>query len=368
MLLFSEFDRILFVAPHPDDESLGGGGLLQRAFAARIPVRILFATNGDNNPWAQRFWERRWTIGWKERIRWGKRRQQEALAAIASLGGSPESVKFLNFQDQGITSLLMQRTQELFAVLANEIRVFNPSMLVIPTMLDAHPDHSALSVAIALVLNSIGNSEIRVWEYLVHRPQAGIRRRPVILRLDPAEVERKRNAILCHKTQVALSASRFMRFATAEETFYAHAAKGMRSGARPILKAQLREDVLNLMIRTRTRERLGTEILLAFRSQAVETHCWRVKVSILSGVGQIRDGMSGNRLYDAVATWNGSSLTVGIPIIAVGGIDALFVKFSSWTLFFDRSGWCQVWVPSNRSAKAKPLRPVGTVLKPTLRS
>jgi LmbE family N-acetylglucosaminyl deacetylase len=357
MLLFSEFDRILFVAPHPDDESLGGGGLLQRAFDARIPVRILFATNGDNNPWAQRFWERRWRIGLKERVRWGKRRQQEALAAIASLGGPAECVKFLNFQDQSITSLLMQGSQELFAAFANEIRAFNPSILVIPTMLDAHPDHSALCVAITLILNSIGNSAIRVWEYLVHRPQVGIRRRPGILRLDPAEVERKRNAILCHETQVALSASRFMRFARTEETFYARATIGLQSDARPILKAQLREDVLNLVISARRRERLGSEILLAFRSQGADMHGWRVRVSILSGVAQISDLISGNRLHDAVATWNGSSLTVGIPIVGAASIEALFVKFSSWTLFFDRSGWWQVSVASNRSARERPSVP-----------
>lgn len=354
MLSFSDSDRILFVAPHPDDESLGGGGLLQRAFAARIPIRILFATNGENNPWAQRFWERRWRIGLKEQLRWGKRRQEEALAAIASLGGSPECVRFLNFHDQGITSLLMQGSQELFAVFAHEIRGFNPSVLILPAMLDAHPDHSALCVAITFILNSIGNPGIRVWEYLVHRPQLGIRRRPVVLRLDPSEVETKRNAILCHETQVALSASRFMRFARAEENFYPHAGIGVRSDARPILKARLREDVLNLVIGARSRQRLGAEILMAFRSQGADLHRWRVKVSILSGVAQIRDVISGNRLHDAVASWNGSSLTVGIPIIGAPGIDALFVKFSSWTLFFDRSGWCQVSVASNRSAKERP--------------
>jgi LmbE family N-acetylglucosaminyl deacetylase len=357
MLLFTEFDRILFVAPHPDDESLGGGGLLQRAFAAQVPVRILFATNGDNNPWAQRFWERRWRIGLNERVRWGKRRKQEALAAVASLGGPAECVKFLNFQDQGITQFLMQGSQELFAVFADEIRAFNPSVIVLPTMFDAHPDHSALCVAITLVLNSIGNFGIRVWEYLIHRPEVEIRRRPIILRLDPAEVERKRNAILCHETQVALSANRFLRFASAEETFYGHADIGVRSDARPILKAQLREDVLNLAISARRRERLGTEILLAFRSQHNDMYRWRARVSILSGLARISDLIRGCRLHDAVATWNGSSLTLGIPIIGVTGIDSLFVKLSSWTLFFDRSGWCQVSVASARPAKKMPSVP-----------
>jgi LmbE family N-acetylglucosaminyl deacetylase len=348
MLLFSEFDRILFVAPHPDDESLGGGGLLQRAFAAQIPVRILFATSGDNNPWAQRFCERRWKIGSDERRRWGERRQQEAIAAITTLGGSAECARFLNFQDQSITSLLMRGAPELLAVFADEIRAFKPSILVIPTVLDAHPDHSSLSVAISFVLDSTENPAIQVREYLVHRPRVGIRRRPVMLRLSPSEIDRKKKAILCHETQMALSANRFMQFAKVEEAFYAHAAIGVASDARPILKAHMREDVLNLVIGVRRRERLGTEILLAFRSKAAQMHRWRVRVSMLSGMAQIEDVASGKRLHHAIATWKGSSLTVGVPITGAACVDALFVKLSSWTLFFDRSGWCQVPLASDR--------------------
>jgi LmbE family N-acetylglucosaminyl deacetylase len=357
MPLFSEFDRILFVAPHPDDESLGGGGLLQRAFAAQIPVRILFATNGDNNPWAQRFWERRWKIGSRERVRWGKRRQQEAISAITALGGPPECAKFLDFPDQGITSLLMRGVPELFAVFADEIRRFRPSLLVIPTAFDAHPDHSALCVVISLALNSIKNPGIRVLEYLVHRPKVEIQRRSVRLGLSSGEIERKKSAIRCHETQVALGANRFMRFANAEETFYLHAGIGVASDLEPILKARIREDVLNLVIGTRRRERLGTEILLAFRAETAEMHRWRVRVSMLSGVAQIKDVISGRRLHDAVATWSSSSLTVGVAIIGASRLDALFVKLSSWTLFFDRSGWCQVPVSSNRAVERRPREP-----------
>jgi LmbE family N-acetylglucosaminyl deacetylase len=355
MLFFSEFDRILFVAPHPDDESLGGGGLLQRAFSAQIPARVLFATNGDNNPWAQRFWERRWNIGLRERERWGKRRQQEALAAIATLGGSPECARFLDFPDQGITSLLMRSVPEFITALADEIRAFNPSILVIPAAFDAHPDHSALCVAVSFVLNSIGNPGVKVLEYLVHRPELGIQRRSLMLGLSSSEIERKRNAICRHETQVALGANRFLRFAKAEETFYQHAAIGAAADPGPIIKAQMHEDVLNLVIGTRRRERFGTEILLAFRSETAEMHRWRVAVSMLSGAAQIKDAINGNRLHDAFATWGSSSLTIGVPIIGASALNALFVKLSSWTLFFDRSGWYQVPVTSNRSVETRPL-------------
>src|SRR6478736_5359349 len=70
----SRTDRILYFAPHPDDESLGGGGLIQHAVGVGAAVKVVFLTDGDRNPWAQRAAERRWTIGPKEQARWGKRR------------------------------------------------------------------------------------------------------------------------------------------------------------------------------------------------------------------------------------------------------------------------------------------------------
>jgi LmbE family N-acetylglucosaminyl deacetylase len=126
---FSKSDKLLIVAPHPDDESLGTGGLLQRAFCSQVPVRILFGTKGENNPWAQRFWERRWNIGPDERKDWGERRRQEALNAISVLGGEPECAKFLNLPDQGITRLLMKGDSELLMLFAKEIREWLPTLV-----------------------------------------------------------------------------------------------------------------------------------------------------------------------------------------------------------------------------------------------
>ena len=45
-------DRIIVFAPHPDDETLGCGGIIQQAVAMKLPVRIVWLTYGDNNEWA----------------------------------------------------------------------------------------------------------------------------------------------------------------------------------------------------------------------------------------------------------------------------------------------------------------------------
>src|SRR6202035_4790828 len=183
MFSFSKSDKILVVAPHPDDESLGTGGLLQRLFAQKIPVRIVFATNGENNPWAQRYWENRWRIGPDERVRWGCRRREEALEAISTLGGKPDCARFLNLPDLGTTRLLMRGEPELPILITEQLQESEPTVALIPTMLDAHPDHSALAVAFSMALDSIGGSSIRAWADLVHERRGPIRREPLQLLL-----------------------------------------------------------------------------------------------------------------------------------------------------------------------------------------
>jgi LmbE family N-acetylglucosaminyl deacetylase len=355
---FSKSDKLLIVAPHPDDESLGTGGLLQRAFDSHVPVRILFGTKGENNPWAQRFWERRWNIGPDERKEWGERRRQEALDAISVLGGETECAKFLSLPDQGITRLLMKGDSELLVLFAKEIEEWLPTLVVIPSMYDAHPDHSALSVILSAVLDLFGAGLIRTWEYLVHEPQVAVTRKPMTLRLSPEEVEGKKKAILCHKTQVALSRSRFTRFSKVEEAYYRHDPTGVTASDGPFLAVQEREGVLYLRISADHRDRWSSQILLVFRSSGIQMNYYRIPLSSRSGFAPILDASSGLRLHDATVRWGRSELAVAIPMFALANFDAVFIKLSGRTFFFDRSGWSRVQIPSGRAAilikQAKP--------------
>src|SRR5574340_1404799 len=45
-------DRILVVAPHPDDESLGCAGLIKQAVENGADVHVVVMTNGDANEWS----------------------------------------------------------------------------------------------------------------------------------------------------------------------------------------------------------------------------------------------------------------------------------------------------------------------------
>ena len=107
--LFYEGARITVLAPHPDDESLGAGGLIQQALAAGAGVRVIFITDGDNNPWPQRWIERRWRIDGECRPRWGARRRAEALRALERLGVPASQAEFFGLPDAGILPLWRRR-------------------------------------------------------------------------------------------------------------------------------------------------------------------------------------------------------------------------------------------------------------------
>jgi len=43
------YRRVLVAAPHPDDETLGNGGLVQRAQAAEAQVKVMIASNAEQS-------------------------------------------------------------------------------------------------------------------------------------------------------------------------------------------------------------------------------------------------------------------------------------------------------------------------------
>ncbi len=89
--------RALYFALHPDDEALGGGGLVPEAVAVGAQMRFVFLTNGDRNPQPQRTMKHSVFLDAKARRRWGARRRQEALNALAILGlAEPAEAHFLN--------------------------------------------------------------------------------------------------------------------------------------------------------------------------------------------------------------------------------------------------------------------------------
>lgn len=213
---------LMVLAPHPDDESLAAGGLIQRALACRVPVNVVFVSDGENNPWPQRCLERRLWIGARQRAAWGARRRGEADAAVRVLGGDRIRVQRLGWPDGGVTWKLLTDTGRVLDAVRELVARERPSVLVLPDLVDRHPDHSALHVLVELAFQGMPHgTRPECLGYLLHgRSRPGVPRRAVFA-LDDQELQMKRRAIAAHASQAALSRARLMRFAAATETFVA---------------------------------------------------------------------------------------------------------------------------------------------------
>ena len=141
--LFSAQTRLLVVAPHPDDETIACGLLIQQVRAAGGEVQVLLLTAGDNNPWPQRWLERRLRIGTRERLRWGRRRLLEMRQALLQLGVPPQAMHFLGWPDLGVTDCLLQADRAPLATLRAAVARCAPSLIASPALDDRHPDHGA---------------------------------------------------------------------------------------------------------------------------------------------------------------------------------------------------------------------------------
>jgi len=204
------FDRVLLIAPHPDDEVIAAGGLIQRAGE----LRVVFITSGENNPWPQRAMRRTWRITDADRAEWAAMRRREALASLAVLGAPADCASFLDFPDGRIAALARRGDASLRDALRAHVDDFQPSLVVAPSMQDFHSDHRAVSW---YAHQAAGRGIVT---YVVHGDGAPRRLRFTIALTDE-ERARKRRAIECHVSQLLLGRRRFLSYAHGPEEFFA---------------------------------------------------------------------------------------------------------------------------------------------------
>ena len=218
---FNPSSRLLIFAPHPDDESLACGIVLQNAVAAGAAVLVIYVTDGENNPWPQRFLSRRWRLNAADRQRWAKLRRREALAALRVLGVSPEDARFLGWPDQGLAGMLESQPDFVLARLRYLIMEWSPTDIVGPDVRDRHRDHSAIGLMLERLASGGGRMDdgIRRWSYVVHGRETGFRQHAEALPLTESQAEVKERAIRCHQSQLMLSRRRFLGYANRPELF-----------------------------------------------------------------------------------------------------------------------------------------------------
>ncbi len=264
-LTLTAADRLLLVAPHPDDESLAAAGVLQQALRAGADLQVLYVTDGENNPWAQLLDEWRWPMGAEDRRRWGARRRREALEAIAELGIGSSAASFLGLPDQGLPDVLAGGDEILLHALAREIQASGATVVGIPALCDRHPDHSAIAVVARVVLSRLAERgrAPRVLHYLVHPPArrvSGTCRIP----LDAAEQERKRRAILRHRTQLRWRRAELLATVRPVEDFESDGVPAWHDSTHPITHARFEDRDLVFELARVPRLGLGRTVLRLF--------------------------------------------------------------------------------------------------------
>jgi LmbE family N-acetylglucosaminyl deacetylase len=209
--------RLLVVAPHPDDETLGCGVLIQQVLAAGGIVHLLLLTDGDNNPWPQRYIERRLRIGHADRQRWGARRRREAMHAIGHLGLSADALEPQGWLDMDVTRRLRDDTSASVAALQRIISSFGPTLVCFPALEDSHPDHGAAHVLCRLALAGVSPAPVQ-WAYPVHSG-GDLSEYPIRIDATPEQQQRKLQALTEHRSQMVLSGGRMRRLALSPERY-----------------------------------------------------------------------------------------------------------------------------------------------------
>jgi LmbE family N-acetylglucosaminyl deacetylase len=263
-------DRILVLAPHPDDETLSSGGLIQQAQMMGLPVHVAFLTNGDNNEWAYSLYRGALSLDPTSVLEGGLVRHQEALNATAALGLKQENVTFLGYPDFGtlriwldhwrnrqpLRAMMTERNavpytsalspnapykgESIVADLTTVLRDFKPTKIIVSDPGDQNPDHQALYLFTRVALWNLRNEIApEVFTYLVHygrfpMPRGLHKDAPLeppanfdvgdiwqVLPLTPAQVDRKLAALQQHKTQWDASSKYLESFVRSNELFAA---------------------------------------------------------------------------------------------------------------------------------------------------
>jgi LmbE family N-acetylglucosaminyl deacetylase len=122
---------LVVLAPHPDDESLGCGGLLAEAWRAGGTAHVLCFTDGSashpkscSHP--------------PERLR--AVRETELVRAVEILGGTARDVSFMGFPDAA-SHLVHGPGQDAVRALGDAVDRLAPAVLLAPSPFDPHCDH-----------------------------------------------------------------------------------------------------------------------------------------------------------------------------------------------------------------------------------
>lgn len=264
----SAADRVMILAPHPDDEVLGCGGIIQQCVAQKLPIQIVYFTYGDNNEWSFMIY-RKHAVLFPSAVRvMGQIRHEEAVAAAAKMGLDTNQLTFLGYPDfrtlqiwirhwgeaRPLESMMTRTTsvpypnalrpgapyrgEEIVRDLTTVFRAFKPTKVFVSHPADFNVDHRALYCFTQLTLWNL-EAEMRpaVFPYMIHfprwpNPRGKFQGQPLLppeffnddiawhaFGLSPAFVAGKDQALRSHRSQFEYATQYLESFIRTNELF-----------------------------------------------------------------------------------------------------------------------------------------------------
>ena len=267
-------DRLLVLAPHCDDETIGAGGTIAEARRRGIPVRLVFFTNGDGSRSTQIAVDarlrRRTTF-----VQLARLRQQEALKAAKALGVDENDVIFLGYPDGGTRELWLRHWkrddlyrspytgasrspysnahtpkapycgEQALSDMRGVLRDFRASVVITTHPSDTHPDHQAAYEFTRAALEQLRQTSESSWAertrlltFVVHHgvwpapygyhPQASLVPPATLMKtgtlwmqedLDAESRKAKKIALECYPSQLAFTPRYLHSFLRRNELF-----------------------------------------------------------------------------------------------------------------------------------------------------
>ena len=191
MLLLSDLPRwqppekpTVVISPHPDDETLGSGGLIARLRSRGTDVTVVAVTDGEN--------------AYGDDVGLGEIRVREQTNALGKLGVDPQNVIRFRFPDSGLRDCEGRLVEVLQSVVSENTHI------IAPWRFDFHPDHEVCGRAAEAVAR---NKEVQITSYFFWTWHRGDRKmldglQLVSLLLAPDEIRAKQDALHCHQSQL----------------------------------------------------------------------------------------------------------------------------------------------------------------------
>ena len=219
---------LLVLAPHPDDESLGCGGLIAEACAQGRPTRVVVVSDGSGSHPASKKYP-------KSRLR--ALREKEARQAVSALGLAPRHLLFLRQPDRFVSAVGPCAEAAIEGVVACATTIAAKALFV-TWRHDPHCDHRASYLIARAAQRRLAG--VTLYEYSIWGAAL-----PPATRIEPLaggfrlaigrHRARKRRAIAAHLSQTTdlidddrsgfrLGASDLARFEAPYELFFEGAA------------------------------------------------------------------------------------------------------------------------------------------------